>query len=450
MAKRLRFLLLLAAAPWATAHDGPRARTEVSSPDVAGVERVLHALDDAARGCHRPDLQEPLSWQDYFMSGPRCEEIMAADIPARLRALMHIPIRVLPAHRELGEWWPVCSIYVMRGVQDQLMGMDPVLMPANYNSYWKQQSDLCRPPEAVALILNRYDPRYVPPVRGTVTAPLRRERQVQVEGRLRELRQSESQRCCAGDELCREAVAATRFEWCQPPTDPTARDQCQTASYHGVDSAHDLELGAWYGAEYHSRRVLPQAPATFPVRSGYIRLSPYDFKYSDESWEYVLAHELGHACSHVRRQIMARRSAEEAQAFWDYFGRYVEGDSSIGCALNEVARRTYRELFASVGLNNESIQCLEQTAYAAERTRFPPHVLCGGGCPRSYLEETYAEVMALLSMPADRRFLDRVCTGARDGQHPLGADTLRCLMHTPAVSAHIRRAACSDMGWWYL
>ena len=104
----------------------------------------------------------------------------------------------------------------------------------------------------------------------------------------------------------------------------------------------------------------------------------------------------------------------------------------------------YRGLFQRQGLSPRSAACLLSLGSTAVLSRFPPTRTCPEACPRSHLEEAHAEVAELIYAAEQTPDVLRgqlMCGGIRDEAHPLKADVLRCLLHTPRIRQSIEHAS---------
>jgi hypothetical protein len=167
----------------------------------------------------------------------------------------------------------------------------------------------------------------------------------------------------------------------------------------------------------------------FELRPGWVTVSPL----KGEDAPAVYAHELGHACSQIRRKLaIYRGSVNELKEYLDE-----------SCKITPDSERTYERLFASIGYADTTIECVKGIANNLVNDRFQVGK-CKDGCPGTGIEESYAEGMALMSTPDEKWVPDLIpvylCDGERDSGHPLSEDMFACLLKSPNVLGRVKRA----------
>lgn len=132
-----------------------------------------------------------------------------------------------------------------------------------------------------------------------------------------------------------------------------------------------------------------------------------------------MVHELGHACWYVRSKLNAKA------------GQEYEKDliASKDCALTDTRKKLFYELMKTSGATTATIDCMIEVAKKSTQRRFD-----GGsckGCPGKQLIEAHAmwlESTLSSTLAPDPGHPWKVCSAERDGDHPLFADLVACMM----------------------
>jgi hypothetical protein len=179
----------------------------------------------------------------------------------------------------------------------------------------------------------------------------------------------------------------------------------------------------------------------YSVAGGVLTMSPLEDVRTHQPYFggtiFAIRHELGHACSHIQRDLLINQGNQEAISDLRRFD---------DCTLDSTRSSLYRHLHDTLGINQETSSCIEIRAQAAKNARFTKLAGCKNGCSRAYLEESFANVVAITqTSPSDiaSRLLPDLCTFYKDSHHGLSADDLRCALSTPSLRAKIEEGlAC--------
>lgn len=148
----------------------------------------------------------------------------------------------------------------------------------------------------------------------------------------------------------------------------------------------------------------------------------------------VVLHELGHACSFIQRAFEVQ--AGDPSAYEEFKNRdVVDSDCSLAHGLQLV----YQALFAKLGFNTETLSCAMENSAQATHQRFTSGS-CSKGCPESAIEEHFADLVSywLLEQKDAARAMRKLCTYARDAQHPLMSDVIGCATKTPKFAQRFK------------
>ncbi|MCC2680153.1 MAG: hypothetical protein K0R29_2729, partial [Pseudobdellovibrio sp.] len=134
------------------------------------------------------------------------------------------------------------------------------------------------------------------------------------------------QRCCGSNRECATAFRAVRLQFCTNPrasTHPNEPDRC-TGRDSGIFTVtpDEIYMSWWHlrisrlpesqreAAREAAIREHPQLRNKLGlIAPGMVSISRYDRANDDGSTLWTFRHELGHACSHIRRQIATRNGS---------------------------------------------------------------------------------------------------------------------------------------------
>ncbi len=250
-----------------------------------------------------------------------------------------------------------------------------------------------------------------------------------------------AQACCGDNARCSSLMQRVEFSFCTPARSSDEPDPCIGWMYFERTQAQVDRDWDYFGI--HSR---PASGEPYPFGDsgsiGRVILPPV-LPEDGRNYDQFLTHELGHACSYVRRALTVEAGSVEAFDEMHSSNNRMHGiNEAEGCVLGNSdhnrARHTYHGLFDSVlgarGLDGAAFECVADNARSADQRRLPPMGPCAGGCMRSHIEEAFAELFSLNFTPAGSRgpgfaVLD-LCRGRRDSIHPMNSDLVSCMAQT--------------------
>jgi hypothetical protein len=239
-----------------------------------------------------------------------------------------------------------------------------------------------------------------------------------------------AEKCCGDrDSQCTDLMNNVAVSFCKAQKNPNTPDPCVgDGTYYTPD----------FDDHWQQNKLGKKSPdelkklivGKFELKPGTITLSPLTGEDNRASY----THELGHACSQIRRKLAIYRGSVEE--FQDYL-------SPSTCKITPASEITYTRLFQSLGLNVETMNCIEKNAQGLKKKRFLKGN-CAKGCPYEGLDESYADSMSLLATPVEQWVPDQIpdyqCHAMRDSTHILGADSLRCFMMSPNLKSTVETA----------
>ena len=149
---------------------------------------------------------------------------------------------------------------------------------------------------------------------------------------------------------------------------------------------------------------------------------------------FVIRHELGHLCSDALRHSMMLSGVREAHdELYELQGQGSpdEDEESPRCVLTPAAESVYRQLWRDLGIEEASYRCL------ADAIRRLP---CADRCPRSLMEEAFADWFAMQLTPPPERIphiFPNACFGIQDTQHLFFGTVMACLSRSPNARAYL-------------
>ena len=376
-----------------------------------------------------PILGEPLGGASAPFSKMSCSELFSRKTPGWAIGASGADFFKPQAGGATLNWFPMCSWYFLRsqgpldtqtervralnGVAREFRKLDSCVGSSAQNALDSQIGDLTQNQAHVA--------------------PLSvAERRAQL-ARLEQVRDFEALRCCGSDLECQGLIKKIPAEFCSAQARPDVPDPCTgiLTVFHNEDRA--LELEALALRKYKNARALA---GHFPVHLGRFILSPFKAKATGlpEDHPSELVHEWGHACSSIRRQLLANRGDEIEFEYSARRGCDIDPRSDVG---------HYLRLWKAYGLSDQSLSCVLGLARIAGQKRFEKSP-CPGACPRKNIEESFAELQAWLMTPESELVPGTVpgdCMGKRNATHPLDADLMRCAVQDPAILARFEKAA---------
>ena len=249
-------------------------------------------------------------------------------------------------------------------------------------------------------------------------------------------------RCCNGvgarHRTCQAIFDRTPVLPCVPGRSDEGFGECVRGAYYTT-----ILHRTWDGSIF--RIGLSGAIAQGHTRIGRITVAPLvlpDGTPYDNV--FVIRHELGHLCSDALRHSMMLSGVREAHDElyeWQGQGSQDEGEQSLRCVLTPATESVYRQLWRDLGIEEASYLCL------ADAIRRLP---CTDRCPRSLMEEAFADWFAMQLTPSPERIphiFPNACFGLQDTQHLFFGTVMACLARSANARAFLedslqcRRAA---------
>lgn len=255
------------------------------------------------------------------------------------------------------------------------------------------------------------------------------------------LRNGMADRCCGTNSECLSSFKAVRIQFCTNPravTHPNEPDRCTGRDSGFYTTTGDEHIMRWWNLyilslpqNHHepNRAALlqkyPQLRGRLgSVAPGFISVSRYD-RADQLDTQWTFRHELGHACSSIRRQ-MAVRDSTQLRAGDDYnpdpkeLCRYKEGGYQQFTFLGEYLRPE----------NSRAVGTCLSTAIRNEVRNKNDQAYMRNACYGSKIEEGIAETFALLTADKDQIFqnLNNSCSYPPSPVHFSGYKIIQCLV----------------------
>jgi len=253
-------------------------------------------------------------------------------------------------------------------------------------------------------------------------------------------RASVASRCCGTDRECRSVFSRVPLQFCTNPratTHPNEPDRC-TGRESGIYTVRDDELYlSWWllrisrlpqaqreATRAYILREHPQLKARLgDVVPGTIVVSRYK-RATDGATLVTLRHELGHACSNIRRQIATRDGSRSnpgndfsgVENYCRYSDQSFQHYSFMGDLMHpENSRRTGECISSRI---REEFRDRSDQAYIPN------------ACYGAKIEEGMAEAFALLTATTENIFenIERSCTYPPSRVHFTGHKIVQCIV----------------------
>lgn len=168
----------------------------------------------------------------------------------------------------------------------------------------------------------------------------------------------------------------------------------------------------------------------------------------------TFTHELGHACSLIKKQMDMRKGDDSARRAFNDIYAMISSDKEVRCGWDkeiianqsypddmnlDISLQIYKKRYKGLNLSDKTISCFETTAQNSRKLNYKSGN-CDDGCPRKYLEEIFAESFKLLSTPKEYYIPDvlpTACVVAKDTTHPMGVDLIDCLAKSDSFIKHL-------------
>jgi hypothetical protein len=382
---------------------------KASVPTSAPISTLELKSNRSVASAHKTAAQESFSPANFFKE-QSCRTLFSFSPPAWV--LQNSPESIF---KNPLNWTPVCSPLQFEQIRSGL-ALDPKDLVLRVEAELKNR-DECAIPER-----SRFSSEHVIPSQNSAHLTLMSE-----DEKTNQLSQAQillnqvSETCCGLDRTCERMMKGVSIHFCQAQSDPNGPDEC-IGTGTGYQAEADPALWKYTKENAFAAKPKQIRSEDFHLPSGSITISP--FKNDDSPSDF--SHEMGHACSWVKRSLaITRGSRAETKEYATY----------DDCQIDQNASLTYQRLFLSLGLNQASISCIQKRANEITDWRFEKGE-CANACPRSALDETFADTMSVLSAPASQWVSDKipefVCAADRDSRHLLRNDIFRCLLQTPS------------------
>ncbi|MGZ3687447.1 MAG: hypothetical protein ACXWP5_04060 [Bdellovibrionota bacterium] len=404
-----------------------QAADQVRSTDSRDLDLVLTPQSSCPSGPIIADgaidgvLGKPIENFAKFASSVSCRDLFSPEPPAVLRSAVNskgVPISF---------WTPICSMVYLGRSRERLPNLSLEMNLQDAEEKLRDRDRCGVPPKPRSQVQRR--------VR-EMTAAEKKEFVAEIY----KYKNEEEARCCApGETECQDFFKHILITICQPEKDPTKPDPCLLGGvYFSTQDEGAAEV-----------RYLRQHPSPFPGQKNFPRsaglIQVTSFENSNgrpDSSSRDLAHEFGHACSQIRREIAIRNGDEaafvEMRNQLHYFGR--DGNAGAGCAVTSAETQTFQELLGRRGVSPAAIDCTIEVARNQENQRFLS-APCASGCPHLALEEGAAEIGSIYYMHQDHVIPDLIptaCYTLRDKEHPWEGDILACALKDQLFQSSLR------------
>ncbi len=236
---------------------------------------------------------------------------------------------------------------------------------------------------------------------------------------IEQIRDQMAPSCCGEDRACLGAMKQLRIAQCsaEGDRDPNKPDSCTYANGY-------FDLSAEEKATFRDSLVGNPLKAILP---GGIVLSPYlDRNGNAVALEATIRHELGHACTSIRRQATILKGGLNAFRSSESLDAQING----ACDLGDTNKVAYADILsassgASAARVFDCVRVLSEKSSDSKSTAFFEE-----SCEASKLEEGMAEAIALSETEplVPKGFPDRICYGLPSTRHMASADVFACLI----------------------
>lgn len=254
-----------------------------------------------------------------------------------------------------------------------------------------------------------------------------------------------AERCCGTNRECAGLFRQVRLQFCTNPralTHPNEPDPC-TSSEAGVYTQSDDEMYMqwWLYQVARDPEGVREATRTATlakrpqlrnrlgqVAPGFVKFSRYERADSGETL-WTFRHELGHACSSIRRQIAARNGSR-ITASDDY-----NPDPKAYCKYSGQTFQQYTFMAEYMRPENarEAGECISNGIREEFRNKNNESYIANA-CYGSKVEEGLAEAFAILSAAPENVMynLERSCTFPPTRVHFTGHKIIKCIVANSA------------------
>jgi hypothetical protein len=260
--------------------------------------------------------------------------------------------------------------------------------------------------------------------------------------------------CCGTDATCAAAMNSVTVKICESDADHDANalDWCEATAGKYVNNSVQMAVmtlrlrDSLATAGLNSTRIqeiVAEAQKTLGGQSlesfpdpvvGEIQLSPYS---NTDAGHFVsdttYRHEFGHACSYIRRQLLAKKgnphAGDVAMTFFQRIMPKCENDSTQ-------IENAYGSQLERAGSNRHVFACLSDLA--SKSTDVTSSAYIPNSCPAYKIEEIMADAFSMYTGSAfPEAFPERACNRYPSTMHGAPVDVLTCML---SGDAHFRQA----------
>jgi hypothetical protein len=347
-----------------------------------------------------------------FFAAQSCDELFRTDTPPDLKKNLKAGIFAKP-----NNWSPVCSAYHLHEIkiENPLFTDNEVMLALNKKT---RQLDQCAELPG--------NTQY-PTAKSKEVIALSKDEKKEIEdGMFSQVRGEAATACCGQDQGCLNEMNKVKLTYCstQKPDKP---DQCleEVATYSAREDLRDWHHQNIKLSDEELKKITVGKFGPIPSS---IAISPYAGVTSSAD----IFHELGHACSYIRRTQALNRGDDQVLAEVDA----INSDSP------DESFSSYDQLFQSIGLKDEAITCMNNLAKNAKHARYIDSVCqMGRGDAHDYLEEGFAEAFKIMNTKSSAMVpgvLPNLCDLPLTKTTPLAADVFACLNTNPDFTVKMK------------
>lgn len=249
--------------------------------------------------------------------------------------------------------------------------------------------------------------------------------------------------CCQNDSECEEAMSKVGIKVC--------RDAEADKNIDLADSCSPTNLPRYEIID--SSAMILEIKKNKKITAGNILISPF-FKENDIKTINNVVHELGHACSSIRRQLLILRT--DSSAVVSTFSKIEKVEQAIKsqqsttelCALDDSFFEGYKSIFKSMTGSDEFSNCVFKMLQASADKKSKTYI--NNICLTSQVEESAAEALNLIYLVRNNQsypdlFPIAICGTRSSFLHPHNSELAKCLFQNMnELNAKVRSALTCD------
>lgn len=267
-----------------------------------------------------------------------------------------------------------------------------------------------------------------------------------------DLKQRTAGSCCGSDSECKKLYVGTSLTFCSSPAadaNPDLPDECAGSSEAYFNPGMEGHLAFWFQRNKGKMTDDYKAQTLAALKEKYPNFNPnetYSGTVSTEKYkrgtnisEYVLRHELGHACDFVRQELMLKRG--EKFTFKSSFG--TSDYREDGACQESADNAFYFEIADNLVPASQAVglkACIKDRL--TKETSDPrDYAYMEGACYGFKVTEATGDTFAALTAKNDKlpNLIHTLCFNGVDPIHFSGYSTLECVAKN--VKGFAQRAA---------